>query len=85
MPPRLFYCDHYTIPLPVGHKFPSAKYRLLREMLAADGVYRLDPAQPASREAIEAAHNPVYVEGFLKGTLDPALMRRIGLDRKSVV
>jgi len=78
MPPRLFYCDHYTIPLPVGHKFPSAKYRLLRETLEADGVYRLEAAQPASREAIEAAHNPVYVEGFRKGTLDPAIMRRIG-------
>jgi len=78
MPPRLFYCDHYTIPLPAGHKFPSVKYRLLREMLEADGVYRLEPAQPASREAIEVAHDPVYVEGFLAGTLAPAIMRRVG-------
>ena len=78
MPPRLFYCDHYTIPLPAGHKFPSAKYRLLREMLEADGVYRLEPAQPASREAVEAAHDPVYVGGFLAGTLAPAIMRRVG-------
>ena len=78
MPPRLFYCDHYTIPLPAGHKFPSAKYRLLREMLEVDGVYRLEPAQPASREAVEAAHDPVYVGGFLAGTLAPAIMRRVG-------
>jgi hypothetical protein len=34
---RLFYCDHYAIPLPPGHKFPMAKYRMLRDLLAADG------------------------------------------------
>lgn len=78
MPPRLFYCDHYTIPLPAGHKFPSAKYRLLRETLEADGLFRLDPAQPASAEAAKTAHDPAYVQGFLDGTLEPAVMRRIG-------
>src|SRR5690349_8435799 len=78
MPPRLFYCDHYAIPLPAGHKFPSAKYGLLRKMLEADGVFRLERARPASREAVEAAHDPVYVERFLEGTLEPAVMRRIG-------
>ena len=55
--PRLFYCDHYQIPLPSGHKFPMAKYRLLREALAADGVYRLDPAHPAGRETVMTAHD----------------------------
>ena len=32
---KLFYCDHYAIPLPPGHKFPMAKYALIRELLAA--------------------------------------------------
>jgi hypothetical protein len=27
---RLFYTDHHEIELPEGHKFPIAKYRLLR-------------------------------------------------------
>ena len=78
MPPRLFYCDHCAIPLPAGHKFPSAKYRLLREMLEADGLFRLEPAEPASPEAAKTAHDPGYVQGFLEGTLEPAVMRRIG-------
>jgi acetoin utilization deacetylase AcuC-like enzyme len=76
--PRLFYCDHYQIPLPSGHKFPMAKYRLLREALAADGVYRLDPAHPAGRETVMTAHDEGYVSAFLGGTIDPAMMRRIG-------
>ena len=78
MQPRLFYCDHYQIPLPSGHKFPMAKYRLLREALAADGTYRLDPAQPAAREAVLAAHDRAYVMAFVEGTLGPTAIRRIG-------
>jgi acetoin utilization deacetylase AcuC-like enzyme len=35
--PRLVYTDHYELPLPAGHRFPIEKYRLLRELLEADG------------------------------------------------
>jgi acetoin utilization deacetylase AcuC-like enzyme len=76
--PRLFYCDHYPIPLPEGHKFPAEKYRLLRETLERDSVFELEPAQFARRELIELAHDPAYVAGFLNGTIEPAIMRRIG-------
>jgi acetoin utilization deacetylase AcuC-like enzyme len=78
MRPRLFYCDHYVIPLPEGHKFPSEKYRLLRETLARDGVFDLEPADFARPDLIGLAHDPEYVAGFLNGTLSPAIMRRIG-------
>ncbi|HKW96518.1 MAG TPA: histone deacetylase [Bryobacteraceae bacterium] len=78
MQPRLFYCDHHTIPLPEGHKFPAAKYRVLRELLESDGEFRLEQALLAPRELIELAHDCDYVSGFLDGTLDPAAMRRIG-------
>jgi acetoin utilization deacetylase AcuC-like enzyme len=78
MRPRLFYCDHHAIPLPAGHKFPAEKYRLLREALACDGVFELEPAEFARPELIELAHDPAYVTGFLNGSLDPAIMRRIG-------
>lgn len=78
MQPRLFYCDHYPIPLPPGHKFPMAKYRLLREMLAADERFRLEPAQPVACEAVMTAHDSAYVAAFVAGTLHPAVMRRIG-------
>lgn len=76
--PRLFYCDHHSIPLPPGHKFPTEKYALLREALAASGEYRLEPAPFADPAAIELAHDPGYVRAILDGTIDPRVMRRIG-------
>jgi len=75
---RLFYCDHLTIPLPPGHKFPTEKYALLRALLAADGFYDLQPAPLADPSVIELAHDAQYVRAFLNGTLDPRIMRRIG-------
>ena len=76
--PRLFYCDHHPIPLPPGHKFPVEKYALLRALLAADGVYDLQPAPPAETAAIELAHDPSYVRAILHGTVSERVMRRIG-------
>ena len=75
---RLFYCDHFEIPLPAGHKFPLGKYRLLRELIIRDGFWRLEPAEPAPLETIALAHDPEYVANFAAGTLPPAAMRRIG-------
>jgi len=75
---RLFYCDHYAIPLPAGHKFPMAKYRMLRDLLAGDGSFRFEAAPFADQEIIELAHDPEYVRDFLNGTLTEAAIRRIG-------
>src|SRR5580692_7607881 len=75
---RLYYCDHHPIPLPPGHKFPIEKYALLRGLLEADGFYNLEAAPLAGRETIELAHDPAYVRGFLDGSLDPRVVRRIG-------
>ena len=38
---KVFYCDHFTYPLPGGHRFPAGKYTLLRERVGrelGDGV-----------------------------------------------
>ena len=32
---RLYPSDRYPLPLPEGHRFPAAKYRLLRHRLEA--------------------------------------------------
>ncbi len=77
-PLSLFYCDHYHFPLPPGHKFPLAKYRLLREELSNDSCFHLQPADLAERDAILRVHGVHYVNGFLDGSLDPSIMRRIG-------
>ena len=75
---RVYYSDHYAIPLPAGHKFPISKYRQLRDVLAADGRFDLQPAALAEASVIALAHDAEYVEKFLSGTIEPAKMRRIG-------
>jgi acetoin utilization deacetylase AcuC-like enzyme len=75
---RLFYTDHYTLPLPAGHKFPIEKYRMLRELLECAGGFEFEAAPLADPEKIELVHDPEYVEAFLEGTLSNAAMRRIG-------
>ena len=55
-----------------------SKYRLLRERLAATGLFELEPAPLASAQTIEIAHDPAYVRDFLSGGLSLDAMRRIG-------
>lgn len=75
---HLYYTDHLTIDLPPGHKFPMAKYRLVRELLTADGVFAFEPAPFAEASNIELAHESAYVQAFLGGKLDTAAIRKIG-------
>jgi acetoin utilization deacetylase AcuC-like enzyme len=77
-----FYSDSYTVPLPPGHRFPMRKYRMLRDALLAEGVLStndLNEAVPASRELLMLAHAPEYVERFIDGSIDPSIVRRIGI------
>lgn len=74
----IFYCDHHDIPLPPGHKFPAAKYRMLRDRLQSTGGFLLEASPLAEPGEIAGVHNPAYVNEFVKGTLDPQVMRRIG-------
>ena len=32
---KAFYSDHFVLPLPEGHRFPMAKYSMLRNKMAA--------------------------------------------------
>ncbi len=75
----LFYCDDYDFPLPPGHKFPLAKYGLLRTTLSADPRMRLNRSAPIAIEDVLRVHDSAYVEGFVQGTLGPQALRRIGL------
>jgi acetoin utilization deacetylase AcuC-like enzyme len=76
--PILFYTDHYTLPLPDGHRFPMAKYRMVRERLAATGKFDLTPAPLAEIETIKRVHDSAYVDAVIGGTLPVAAQRRIG-------
>ena len=75
---RLYYCDHYEIPLPEGHKFPMSKYRLTRDLLAQDAIFRFECAPLADRAIVELVHDPEYLRQFVEGTLSAQAIRRIG-------
>ena len=75
---KLCYGDHYHFPLPPGHKFPLAKYALLRERLAGDARLAFSPAPLISRFDVLRIHSEQYVDAFLAGKLEPKVMRRIG-------
>lgn len=76
--PILYYTDHLHFPLPEGHRFPVAKYRLIRELLEPEGLFDLRHAPLADASQVELAHDPEYVRRFVNGTLPPEMMRRIG-------
>ena len=75
---RAFYSDHFVLPLPVGHRFPMQKYRLLREALAPLDGLTLCEAAPAADGELALAHAPSYVSAVVNGLLDAAAQREIG-------
>ena len=81
MPLHVWSSAHYVIPLPPAHRFPIAKYALLRDALVAEGIVRPehvhDPAR-IDREQLLRVHTAGYVDAMLDGTLPPASVRRLG-------
>jgi acetoin utilization deacetylase AcuC-like enzyme len=76
---QAFHSDHFTLPLPPGHRFPMSKYRLLREAVERDlpGI-RVQEAPPASDGELALVHSPVYVSAVAEGLLSRAQQREIG-------
>ncbi len=78
---KLFYADHFVLPLPQGHRFPMEKYSRLRERLAASGRFGPDDfvvPEAASDDEILRAHDDAYLRRVVGGTLAAAEQRRIG-------
>lgn len=77
---QVFYCDHFELPLPPGHRFPIAKYQLTRERLvrelAAEIQLRVAPA--ATREQLGRVHEDGYLAKVFSGDLTDLEQRRIG-------
>ncbi|MDQ3669919.1 MAG: histone deacetylase [Actinomycetota bacterium] len=65
---KAFAHDVYTYPLPPGHRFPLAKYRLVREGGAAVGVAVAD-TRAASRSELLLAHSEPYLDRVEAGAL----------------
>jgi acetoin utilization deacetylase AcuC-like enzyme len=65
---RAFAHDVFTYPLPPGHRFPLGKYRLVREGAVTAGI-AVEDARAASRDELELAHEPAYVDRVETGAL----------------
>ncbi|MFO7624193.1 MAG: histone deacetylase [Anaerolineales bacterium] len=77
----LFYADHFVLPLPDGHRFPMAKYQLLRKRVIESGLVRpgqLKVPPPATKAELGLVHHPDYLEKVFNGSLSEREIRRIG-------
>lgn len=71
----------YVIALPKGHRFPIAKYALLRDAVLAEGLVAPaamhDPAR-VPLDDVRRVHEEAYVERLLRGTMPAAEQRALG-------
>ena len=78
---RIYYSDQFVLPLPLGHRFPMAKYSLLRQRVSEAELMRkgalLVPA-PAGDQELLRAHEVAYLARVIHGALAPEEVRRIG-------
>lgn len=76
---QAFYSDRFVLPLPEGHRFPMAKYAMLR-----DGIESMLPqvslheAAAATEGQLALVHTPAYIDSVISGSISTAAMREIG-------
>ena len=78
---KVFYSDHFVLPLPEGHRFPMIKYSMLRESVAASsicGPEEMIVPNPVSDAEILRSHEEGYLRRVASGTRTEKEMRRIG-------
>ena len=68
----------YTFPLPEGHRFPIAKYELLRHAVVAAGLGAVREPDRVDRASLLRVHGADYVDALTSGTLEPDAIRRLG-------
>ncbi len=78
---KIYYTDHFELPLPDGHRFPMVKYRQLRQHIVRSDCHLQDslivpPA--ATNEQLLSCHTKRYVNAVCDGTLSNREIRRIG-------
>ena len=72
MPLHAWSSARYVIPLPPGHRFPIAKYALLRERVLREGLVapaQLHDPDRARPEDLLLVHTADYVERLTTGRL----------------
>lgn len=79
---KFFYNDIYQVKLPINHKFPMSKYRIVRETLQNE--YRnnkniiFEESPKISRSELITTHCPTYIDNYLNGNLSDLEIRKQG-------
>jgi acetoin utilization deacetylase AcuC-like enzyme len=71
----------FPVPLPAGHRFPIAKYAMLRDAVLAEGVAtagRLHEPTALGRDEVLLTHHAEYLARLEAGTMPEAEQRRLG-------
>jgi acetoin utilization deacetylase AcuC-like enzyme len=76
---KAFAHDVYEYPLPAGHRFPLAKYRLVREGAEASERIDVEDSGAATRAELELAHEPSYLDRVEAGALERREELALGL------
>jgi acetoin utilization deacetylase AcuC-like enzyme len=78
---KAFYSDTFVLPLPEHHRFPMAKYRLVRERLLDERVLSANDLQVPDAigwNDLRLVHEAAYVDAVATGSLAHEMQRRIG-------
>ena len=78
---NLWSSARFPVPLPDGHRFPIAKYALLRDAVLAEGIAdsaHLHEPAAVSREDVLLTHDEAYLTRLERGALPAAEQRRLG-------
>ncbi len=78
---KIFYSDHFVLPLPEGHRFPMQKYALTRQRVVESGLFPpedLCVPEAATDAQLLLAHGADYLHRVTHGLLSEAEIRRMG-------
>jgi acetoin utilization deacetylase AcuC-like enzyme len=81
VPLHLWTPARWTVPLPEGHRFPSAKYALLRDRVLAEGLVpaeRMHEPERAAMDDVGRVHTADYLGRLTGGRLTEAELRALG-------
>jgi len=78
---KVAWNEHYTIPLPEGHRFPMIKYDLIPEQLLYEGTIKKENIHSPGKlaeEDIVAIHDRNYWDKLKNGKLTKDEIRKTG-------
>ena len=81
MPFHAWSSAEYSFPLPEGHRFPLAKYALLRDRVLEDHIVdaeHLHGSERIARDDLLLVHTADYVDRFTHGELSREEQRKLG-------